>query len=469
LPEAYQRGRIGAKGMDVEDIIARRPGPSVQDIFARDTNPPPETMRAESPVADQSLEDVSIERYFARDWHEREVEKIWRKCWQLACRVEQIRNTGDHIVYDIVHDSLIVVRTASGEIRAYVNSCLHRGTMLRTEGGCVDRLRCPFHGWTWTLDGKLSVVPGQWDFPHVDKAALDLPEAKVGIWGGFVFVNFDPACEPLESYLENLPAHFADFRLEDRYLAAHVAKIMPCNWKLAMEAFVEAYHVASAHPQVLPYYGDTNTQYDVWPGVRHVSRMISVQGVPSPALKGVPAERTIEEMRRDVPFFGGKPIEVGEGETARGKLAERSREKISRSIGRDMSALSDSESLDLIEYMLFPNMVPWGGQALPLTYRFRPNGDDPESSIMEIMFLFSKAPDGSHPAPATMTMLGPDQTWSDAPELGSAAMVADQDTDNLMRIQKGLRTARKPGVTLARYQESRIRHFHATLDAYLRK
>jgi hypothetical protein len=64
-------------------------------------------------------------------------------------------------------------------------------------------------------------------------------------------------------------------------------------------------------------------------------------------------------------------------------------------------------------------------------------------------------------------MLGVDQKWTDAPELGSAAMIADQDTDNLMRIQKGLRTSRKPGVTLARYQESRIRHFHATLDSYM--
>jgi hypothetical protein len=234
-----------------------------------------------------------------------------------------------------------------------------------------------------------------------------------------------------------------------------------------MEAFVEAYHVSIAHPQVMGYYGDTNTQYDVWPGIRHVSRMISVQGVPSPSMKGVPPERTIEEMRRDVPFFAGKPIEVGEGETARGKLAERAREKISRSSGRDMSALSDSESLDLIEYLLFPNMVPWGGQALPITYRFRPNGDDPETSIMEIMFLFSKAPDGTHPEPAKLNMLGPDQKWADAPELGSAAMVADQDTDNLMRIQKGLRASKKPGVTLARYQESRIRHYHETLDAYL--
>ena len=449
------------------DITARRPGPSVQEVFASDINPAPDVLRAESPVQGQSSADVSAERYFSKDWHDREVEKVWRKCWQLAARVEHIPNVGDHVVYEIVHDSLIVIRTAPDEVRAYINSCLHRGTMLRTTSGCVNQLRCPFHSWTWKLDGTLSIIPGQWDFPHVDKAAMRLPEAKVRIWGGFVFVNFDPDYEPLESYLESLPEHFASFNLEDRYVAAHVAKIMPCNWKLAMEAFVEAYHVSIAHPQVMGYYGDTNTQYDVWPGVRHVSRMISVQGVPSPSLKGVPAERTIEEMHRDVPFFAGKPIVVGEGETARGKLAERAREKISRSIGRDMSALSDSESLDLIEYTLFPNMVPWGGQALPITYRFRPNGDDPESSIMEIMFLFSNAPDGSHLAPAKMTMLGPDQTWSDAPELGSAAMVADQDTDNLMRVQKGLRASRKPGVTLARYQESRIRHFHDTLDAYL--
>jgi phenylpropionate dioxygenase-like ring-hydroxylating dioxygenase large terminal subunit len=449
------------------DIIAQRPGPSVQEVLADDINPAPAVMLEESPAKDQGSADISIERYFSREWHEREIEKVWRKTWQLACRLEHIPNVGDHVVYEIVRDSLIVIRTGPDEVRAYINSCLHRGTLLRTEAGCVNQLRCPFHGWTWDLQGKLKVIPGQWDFPHVDKAAMNLPEAKVGTWGGFVFVNFDTECEPLDSYLENLPEHFAAFNLEDKYVAAHVAKVMPCNWKLAMEAFVEAYHVPFAHPQVLGYYGDSNTQYDVWDGVRHVSRMISVQGVPSPAMKGISPERTIDEMRRDVPFFAGKPIEVGAGETARGKLAERAREKISRAVGRDMSALSDTESLDLIEYMLFPNMVPWGGQALPITYRFRPYEDDPERSLMEIMFLFSKAPDGSHPEPAKMTMLGPDQNWCDAPELGSAAMVADQDTDNLRRIQKGLRTSRKPGVTLARYQESRIRHYHETLDSYL--
>ncbi|WP_309601742.1 aromatic ring-hydroxylating dioxygenase subunit alpha [Sphingomonas sp.] len=451
------------------DIIANRPKPSVQDVLAGDVNPAPRVLIGESPATGQSDADVPIERYFGRAWHEREIEQIWRKTWQLACRVEDIPNSGDQINYDIVHDSLLIVRTGDGSIKAYINACLHRGTMLRTEVGNAPRIQCPFHGWTWTLDGELRVIPGKWDFPQVDKAKMCLPEVKVGTWGGFVFVNMDPDCEPLDSYLENLPEHFDGFALENRYKAAHVAKIMPCNWKLALEAFIEAYHVPLAHPQVLGYYGDSNTQYDVWAGVRHVSRMISVQGVPSPSVAAVTREETIEQMRRDVPFFGGAEIACGVGETARAKLAQRSREKISRSSGTDMSGLSDSEALDLIEYLLFPNMVPWGGQALPITYRFRPNGDDPESSIMEIMFLFAKAPDGTHPPAAPMRMLRADQDWKDAPELGSAAMVADQDSENLRRIQKGLRATRKPGATLARYQESRIRHFHETLDSYMDK
>ena len=86
---------------------------------------------------------------------------------------------------------------------------------------------------------------------------------------------------------------------------------------------------------------------------------------------------------------------------------------------------------------------------------------------MEIMFLFSKAADGSHPAPAETVWLTEEQSWAEAKVLGSAAMVADQDTENLRRIQRGLRASRKPGVTLGVYQESRIRHFHETLDAYL--
>ena len=134
------------------DIIARRPRPSVQEVFDRDPIPPPAVLRTESPPQGQSNADVSAERYFSRAWHDREVEKIWRKCWQLACRVEEIPEPGDQLVYEIVDDSLLVVRTGDGAIKAYVNSCLHRGTLLRTEPGNARQIRCPFHGWTWSLE-----------------------------------------------------------------------------------------------------------------------------------------------------------------------------------------------------------------------------------------------------------------------------------------------------------------------------
>ena len=444
-----------------------QPGPTAQEIIANDRKVAPPIMRLESPLIENDLPDVPIERYFSREWHDREVEKVWRKVWQHACRLEEIPNVGDHILYEIVHDSLIIVRTGPEEVRAYVNSCLHRGTLLRKEGGCVRQFRCPFHGWTWNLDGKLTHIPGAWDLPQVDPEKTSLPEAKVGIWGGFVFVNFDPDCESLESYLEILPEHFAAFRLEDRYKAVHVGKVLPCNWKLALEAFNETYHVHFVHPQVLTYNDDQNTQYDVWPGVRHVSRMISLQGISSPAMPDVEPETTIAHIRRDAPFFDGKPITLDDGLSARAALAERARHKVSRSTGRDMSDLSDTEAIDLIEYLLFPNMMPWGGYSLPLNYRFRPFGDDPERCVMEIMFLFAKAPDGSHPEPAKFRLLAEHEPWSTAEELGSASLLVDQDTDNLMRIQKGLRAAKKPGVTLARYQESRLRHFNRTLDSYM--
>lgn len=442
-----------------------RARPSYQDILASDQIAPPEHMLQESRV-EYGNEDISIDRYISREWHEQEIEKVWRKTWQYACRQEEIPNIGDHVVYDIVNDSLIVVRTSKTEIKAFINSCLHRGTQLRTEGGCVKRFQCPFHGFTWNLDGSLKNIPGQWDFPHVDCDNFSLPEAKVGTWGGFVFVNFDPHCESLESYLEILPEHFKEYQLENRYLAVNVAKIMPCNWKLCQEAFMEAYHVPYAHSQVLPYYGDTNTQYDTYPGVRHVNRMLSAHGKPSPSLKNVSPETTFKSMQRDLPFYETHaPLE--EGKTPRQALTDIAKRKIGKSANRDMSAVADAVALDLIQYTLFPNLTPYGGTGLSAGYRFRPYKDDPERSIMELFYLFQKSDDGSHPAPAKTVWLDEDQPWVTVKELGANAKIVDQDTDNLKRIQRGLKTSRKPGATLANYQESRIRHFNRTLDAYM--
>ena len=453
--------------MSIESILSKRRGDSVQEILSRDAHPAPDILRIDSP-RDMGREDVSLDRYYSREWHEREVETIWRKTWQMACRVEDIPEVGDTEIYEIVHDSVIVVRTGpeDSEIRGFINSCLHRGTILCAEGGRKRNFKCPVHGMTWRLDGSLAGLPCKWDFPQIDPENFSLPEVRVGVWAGFVFINFDLECEPLESYLECLPEHFAPFDLGNRYKAVHGGKILPCNWKLAQEAFMEGFHIAATHPQSVEYTADTNTQYDVFDG-RHVNRFVMPEGVASPALGDYPEQKIVEAMQRDMAFYANREIQLEEGETARERMADHARERFSQSSGRDFSNLSTSEAVDLIQYFLFPNLGPWGGMATPLVYRFRPNGDNPEECLMEIMMLFSKAEDGSHPPAGKPTIVGLDQSWHDVPGMGSAADVTDQDTENLKRIQRGIRAARKPGATMSVYQESRIRHFHRTLEEYM--
>ncbi|MED5553247.1 MAG: aromatic ring-hydroxylating dioxygenase subunit alpha [Actinomycetota bacterium] len=447
----------------------RSPGQTVQEVLREDAIAPPEVLLREYPPEFVDNRELSVDRYLTQEWHDLEVEQVWRRVWQMACRLEELPAIGDHVVYEVATESVIVVRTGEEphDVRAYVNSCLHRGTQLRTEGGNVQRFRCPFHGFTWDLEGELVHVPNSWDFPDVAPQDFCLPTAKIAFWGGFVFVNFDDDCEPFDSYIEVLDDEFKDFPLEDRWKAAHVEKVMPCNWKLALEAFIESFHIGVTHPQTAAYVADANTQYDIFPGSRHVNRMITLEGTPSPNLGDVPAEETIRKMQRDVPFHGGETIVAHPGDRVRDVLADRAREKLGASARADMSHLSTSETLDAIEYFLFPNLVPWGGQGVPICYRFRPNGNDPHSSIMEIMLLFAKPDEGDPPTPPPTVKLGLEDAWSDTPALGGAGMVVDQDTDNLIRIQRGLQANKKGSVTLAAYQESRIRHFHETLEHYL--
>jgi Ring hydroxylating alpha subunit (catalytic domain) len=157
---------------------------------------------------------------------------------------------------------------------------------------------------------------------------------------------------------------------------------------------------------------------------------------------------------------------VPDGSTARKTLAQAAR----RSLGSVMDpayvdSLADAELVDSYYMTVFPNMHPWGGFN-QITYRFRPNGDDHRSCIMEV-FLLSPF-QGRRPPPATERRLGPDEPWRGAvDELGSLARVFDQDEFNLEAVQKGLRTTRKRGVSFSVYQESKIRHFHHLLDRWL--
>jgi phenylpropionate dioxygenase-like ring-hydroxylating dioxygenase large terminal subunit len=434
-----------------------------QSLLDEEVRPVPVSLRATS-RGHLEHRDIAPSRYFDPAFHRLEVERVWHRVWQVACREEQIPTVGDTVVYEIGDASLIVTRTAPARIQAFHNSCLHRGTQLRTASGHANAFRCPFHGFTWNIDGTLREIPCEWDFPQVERASFCLPEAKVGTWGGFVFVNLDPEAAPLEEHLEDLPWHFQDWPLEDRYLAAHVVRVMPCNWKVALEAFIEAYHTMATHPQLLPTAADTLTEYDVYGP--HVSRMITAVGVASEHLDGGPDDAEIVRSMLGVKN-GDDAVDVAPGSSARQVLGERVRASLQRRTGADLSQVTDAEALDGIEYFLFPNFMPWAGLLTNFAYSFRPNGHDPDSCVVDIMLL-QPVPEGAARPPAARTrVLGPDESWADVPELGTFGRVFNQDGSTFGRVQRGLRASVMATSTLARYQESRIRHFHSTLDAYL--
>jgi phenylpropionate dioxygenase-like ring-hydroxylating dioxygenase large terminal subunit len=407
--------------------------------------------------------DIPVERYTSRAFHELEVEKLWKRVWQVACREEDLPAVGDHVVYEIANLSVLVVRAAPDSIRAFHNVCLHRGRLLKERDGNAREIRCAFHGFTWSLDGKLARIPCEWDFPHVDPEKFALPELRVGTWGGFVFVNMDPACAPLDEFLVGLDRQFERWPLERRYKQAHVAKRMRANWKVVQEAFMEAFHVIATHPQILAGIGDANSQYDVY---ENFSRAITPNGTPSPHLEWVPTEQEMFDAMTDRREDEAPLVAIPPGMTARQISAAGGRAMLGAVCGSDYAeSLCDAELADSFYYTVFPNFHPWGAFNR-IVYRFRPNGDDHETSIMECMYL---APfrEGERPPAAKIHWLDFDEDWTNAPELGPLARIFNQDSFNLPKVQRGLRATQKPGLTLGNYQEAKIRHFHGLLERWL--
>ncbi len=412
--------------------------------------------------------DLDVDRWISRDTHILEKKKLWPKVWQMACRVEDIPEVGDNHIYEVIDESVIITRTSENEIRGFINSCLHRGRLLRDEDGCVQEFVCPFHGATWDLNGNFKGIPCKWDFRHLEGKDMNLPQVQVDTWGGFVFINFDKNAEPLADYLAPMPEHFKRFPLHEYYKGAHVQRVVQCNWKVGAEAFMESFHTVATHREIMTFTGDANSQYDTFGD--NISRSVTPMGVPSPHLENIPEEKTLKDIldlsgRMAMNDSSGQLLP--EGLSARKYVADMNRKIFEDISGEDLSDATMAELEDAILYSAFPNMQVWIGYHGNIVYRFLPNGDDHDSCLFDAMLLF-RTPKGSpKPAGKPVTKLRPDQRFSDAEELGDLGPVFDQDDANMPMVQRGMKASKKRAVSLGSYQESRIRHMHQTLDKYL--
>ena len=180
----------------------------------------------------------------------RERERIFASAWTYAGPAEWIAEPASFFAARIGHVPIAIVRGRDGELRGFVNVCRHRGHLVVEGTGCRETLQCPYHAWTYGLDGTLRKAPRSERNPGFDPTAFSLHPISVGTWGPFVFANADPDAAPLEDALGELPTIVAQSGLDLDVLRFHSHHEWPvgANWKVAIENYLECYHCPTAHP-----------------------------------------------------------------------------------------------------------------------------------------------------------------------------------------------------------------------------
>ena len=442
------------------------------DLLASDSRPAPEILTKDA-YHYRGSAPLDASRYTSEAFAQAEREKMWPYVWQFAAREEDLPQAGDYVVFENVGRSWLISRQDDGSVKAMHNVCLHCGRKLRTEDGSTDKFSCPFHGFTWHKDGSFDTMPCRWDFAHLEDQNLTLPQAEIGRWGGYIFLREEPGGPSLEEYLAPIPEHFKRWRHEECTTVIWVAKEVPANWKATMEAFMEAWHTVVTHPQLLPFTGDCISAYWTWGD--NVNANHVPFGIPSPHIdaSGRGEQWIVDEFIK----FNGRSadnydaenpmaVQVPEGMTARAALGAAMRQGYTEASGYDHDHATDAELLDGLVYNVFPNFAPWGGFMPNIVYRWRP-GKTPDTCLMEVRILSRVKKGEPMPHGVPMKLLGSDQKWSDASELGILGDVFEQDMANLPFVQDGMHASKTGKLQLANYQEIRIRQFQDTLDKYL--
>lgn len=181
----------------------------------------------------------------------RERERIFAREWIAVARLEQVAAAGDFVAKSVAGEPIVIVRGQDGRVRALSRVCRHRSALLVEGAGRADTLECPYHRWAYGLDGKLlaaPLMPGARDF---ERSEIRLPEYRVEIWGGFIYVNLDREAAPLGPCIAPLARELAGLSLEDLRIARTLEFDSPWNWKVLVDNFMESYHHLGPHRATL--------------------------------------------------------------------------------------------------------------------------------------------------------------------------------------------------------------------------
>ena len=415
--------------------------------------------------------------YVSPEYVQLEKQRLWPRVWQMVCREEEIPGAGDYYTYEIADESISIVRKPDGEIVAYHNVCPHRGRRLTSGCGRMGKFHCKFHGWQWNLDGKPVEVVDRHDWGEVlQDEEITLHSVKVASWSGWVFINMDPDCETLESFLGEAKTLLDPVEIQHMRYVWRKQITMPCNWKTAQEAFMEGYHVQTTHRQLLPYQDDYTYSKSFGNHAMFGYAPTALFGLPSPRISDQSGDvrvglyefnkeiwNTLKATATEEMLAAGKRL-VELPETATPfevyvAFAKFHREESDKN-GRPWPDITPEQQMASgTDWNIFPNLVFLHQPTNVLFYRSRPNGDDPHSCIFEISVLERFAP-GQEPKNVKV------ETADDWRKV-DWGLILEQDFQNMEEVQKGMKSMAFAAARPNPAQEQEISNFHRVYHKFV--
>jgi len=412
-----------------------------------------------------------------------EKERLWPRIWHIAAREEEIPNVGDYVTYEILDESIILIRTSPDTIKAHYNVCQHRGRRLVNPGKGFSKggFYCSFHGWKWDMEGNSTHVfhEEQWsDCPQFSKDAIALKQPKLESFGGWLWLNMDPEAAPLREWLGEVADMLEPFELEALRYGWYETIVAPVNWKVVIGAFVEGYHAGATHDSFVDYFTMYSPAYSLGMHAGYRSNFPSMpkmkreDGSRSEAVSGAdmvyyqckelyeelhaqvspPMMRALERMREEFPL-GSDESRLFQ------RLFELQREEI-EATGAAWPEKYSLEALDAVglSILFFPNTIVLPTVDAVLWYRLRPQPEDSAQCIFDIWCLNRYAP-GAEPRVERHVSNG----WVEAKGRNP---FLEQDFANMSAVEMGMRSRGWEGARTNPVEEVTITHFHRMLDKF---